>query len=118
MIDTMPHTLQSGMTTKEQHVFALPVCCPISKNPRTGSTLTINYEPQDRVLEVASLYAYIHSFIGGLRDDTGTIIVRDMEQMIERIAADCAAIVGTQVSVRAHLVLLPTQEMLLEVTAS
>jgi len=95
----------------EEHVLAIHSCCPVSKNPRPGSTLTITYMPRGHSLEVGKLYAYIHQFRGGLHSDDGKLQVRDMEGMICRVADDCAKILGREVKVTAHLLLLPHQEM-------
>jgi NADPH-dependent 7-cyano-7-deazaguanine reductase QueF len=99
----------------EQHTLELPPCCPVSKNPRPGSQITITYKPQGKVLEVGSLFAYIHSFKGGLRDENGNLLVRDMEGMVQRIAQDCAICVGTKVKVVADLQMVPRQRMRLEI---
>ncbi len=117
MLKTMPHAVNSNVVTVVSHILAIPPCCPVSHNPRPGSSLTITYEPYDKVLEVASLYAYIHSFVDGLKDEDGVIVVRNMEEMIERIAVDCSQMVGVRVSVEAELVLLPQQRMHVEVSA-
>lgn len=102
-------TAQDGRM--EAHIIELPPCCPVSKNPRPGSTLTICYRPVGSVLEVGSLYAYIHQYKGGLRDETGTLVVRDMEGMISLIAAHCAQALRVPVSVCAQLVIAPKQAM-------
>ena len=97
----------------EVHIMELPPCCPVSKNPRSGSMLTICYRPREKVLEVGALYAYIHQYKGGLRDVTGAIIIRDMEGMVSRIAQDCSQVLGVPVSVSAYLVIAPKQHMYL-----
>jgi hypothetical protein len=83
----------------------------VSANPRAGSEIEIEYEPQARILEVAALRAYVDSFIGGKGE------VRSMEGMIQQIAQDCANYVGTRVTVRARLLLEPNQRMELECRA-
>lgn len=95
----------------EAHILDLPECCPISKNPRPGSTITICYRPDAFKLEVIALRAYISQYRGGLRDEQGEIIVRDMEGMIARIAADCARVVCVPVRVFASLIVRPQQVM-------
>lgn len=95
----------------EQHVLELPVCCPVSKNPRPGSKITIAYRVKEMVLDITPLYAYIHQFVGGLYAETGELEVRDMEGMLLRIAHDCAQVVGVPVRVTAQLKVLPKQEM-------
>jgi hypothetical protein len=108
----LPETLPTSSDGRlESHVLELPPCCPVSKNPRPGSTLTICYRPCGTVLEVGALYAYIHQYKGGLRDALGAIVVRDMEGMVSLIAQHCADAVGVPVSVCAHLVIAPKQRM-------
>ncbi len=110
--ETLP-TVSDGRL--EVHVLELPPCCPVSKNPRPGSTIMICYRPSGIVLEVGALYAYIHQYQGGLRDEAGTIIIRDMEGMVALIAQQCADAVGVAVSVSADLVIAPKQRMYLMV---
>lgn len=100
----------TGQRMLERHTLALPPCCPVSKNPRQGSTISIMYRAKQDVLEIASLIAYIHSFRGGLHNAGGELEVRDMEGMLLRIAHDCAQALGVPVRVTAHLMLLPKQE--------
>lgn len=84
-----------------RHVAPLPSCCPVSGNPQPESELRISYRAGALVLEVYALEAYLQEFIGG--HPSG---VRTMEGMVEQIARDCAAQVGTRVRVRAWVVLL------------
>lgn len=95
----------------EVHSLELPQCCPVSKNPFPGSNIKICYRPRRLVLEVAALKAYINQFRGGLKDDSGAIVVRDMEAMISRIAQDCASAAGVPVTVCADLAIMPRQSM-------
>jgi NADPH-dependent 7-cyano-7-deazaguanine reductase QueF len=95
--------------TRVVHRIALPPSCPVSGNPRSGSTAEIAYRPKGLVLEVASLLLYVAGFVGGLEE------VRSMEGMIERIAADCGRAVGVTVTVTADLQLWPDQGMVLSV---
>jgi NADPH-dependent 7-cyano-7-deazaguanine reductase QueF len=83
----------------------------VSKNPRPGSTITISYRPCGCSIEIASLFAFIHSFRGGLYDDSGQLAVRDMEGMIQRIAEECRQVLGVEVEVVADLQLVPRQHM-------
>ena len=85
--ETLP-TVEDGRM--EAHILDVPPCCPVSKNPRPGSKLIIRYKPAGKVLEVASLYAYLHQYKGGLRDESGNLLVRDMEGMISLIAQHCS----------------------------
>lgn len=95
----------------EQHTLEIPPCCPVSKNPRPGSTITIRYRPHGASLEVATLVAYIHSYRGGLYDVAGQLLVRDMEGMLVQIAQDCADVLGVAVRVSAQLVIVPRQQV-------
>lgn len=108
MLKTVPHNAYSCKLV-ESHKIDLPECCPISKNPRPGSTIEISYRPCEKSLEVKSLVGYIHSFKGGLHDEYGVLIVRDMESMLCRIAHDCATVLGVEVTLQAQLVILPRQ---------
>lgn len=100
---------------QEEHTLDLPSCCPVSKNPRPGSKITISYVPAGKSLEIASLISYIHSFKNGRYDETGQLVIRDMEGMICKIAQDCAHVLDVPVVVKADLHLLPKQYMCLEV---
>lgn len=115
-LQTVLNTTDGSML--EQHILDIPVCCPVSKNPRSGSAITISYHPVGQSLEVASLIALIHSFKGGLYDDEGALIVRDMEGMISRIAQECARVLAIPVTVEADLQILPRQRMKLAVESS
>ena len=97
--------------TKERHILPLPPCCPVSGNPREGSVLEIEYTVLDKILEVASLRAYVDSYMGGRGD------VRSMEGMIQQITQDCANAVQTTVHVIARLTIEPNQRMEIECSA-
>lgn len=112
---TVPNATSGNM--QETHILEIPACCPVSKNPRPGSTLNISYVPAGKSLEVGSLLAYIHSFRGGLKDADGVVIVRDMEGMVKKIAEDCQDALGIPVTVRADLQIVPRQCMVLETGA-
>lgn len=102
----------------EAHILSLPFgLCPVSKNPRPESTIKIVYRPQRFVLEIGRLYAYLHQYQGGLRDEAGNLIVRSMEGMIDRVALDCAQTLGVPVRVYADLVLAPRETMRLKARA-
>jgi len=95
----------------EEHILDIPPCCPVSKNPQPGSQLIIRYRPQGYSLDIISLKGYIHCYCGGLHDEQGNLLVRDMEGMLARIQNDCEAILGILVQVEANLCLLPRQKM-------
>lgn len=80
--------------------------CPVSHNPEPGSRLRIRYRVRERVLEVYSLTRYLKSFKGGHPDGT-----RNMETMIQKVAQDCADVLGCPVTVTAELELMPVQRM-------
>jgi 7-cyano-7-deazaguanine reductase len=98
MLTTMPNP--NPNTTHSIHRLDLPSMCPVSGNPKPGSHIRILYTASDKFLEVYSLQAYIGSFVGG--HPSG---VRDMEQTIQKVAIDCAGVLGVPVRVYANLVL-------------
>jgi NADPH-dependent 7-cyano-7-deazaguanine reductase QueF len=91
--------------TEHEHIFNLPECCPISRNPRPGSTISIIYKGRAGFLEVASLRAFIYSYVGGKGE------VRSMEGMLQEIAQSCADILGVDVKVFSDLNIDPSQKM-------
>lgn len=97
---------------REKHILPLSPCCPISGNPKEGSTLKIEYRVNERILEVEALRAYVDSYIGGRGD------VRSMEGMCQQITQDCANAVDTSVHVLAELNISPNQRMILECCAN
>jgi len=106
MLQTLPNATNG--TLMEEHTLAIPPCCPVSKNP-VKATITIRYIPVGQSLEVGSLLAYIHSFRGGLKDELGNVIVRDMEGMIMRIKSDCEKVLGLPVEIDTTWEVLPRQ---------
>ena len=78
--------------SKQIHEVDIPPLCPRTKNPISGSTLTISYTPDEKLLEVYSLNEYIASFIGSNE-------VRDLELLTQVVARDCHGILGVKVSV-------------------
>jgi NADPH-dependent 7-cyano-7-deazaguanine reductase QueF len=98
MLQTQPN-LHPDVSVLERHELPLPQCCPVSGNPQPGSKVVISYRPSKVFLEVYSLRKHIDLFIGGYEQ------VRDMEGMIQQIAADCAKVLGVFVRVDAYLVL-------------
>lgn len=81
---------------KQQHIILLPELCPASKNPATGSTLTIKYTAEKTLLELFALEDYIKGFIGHQ-------IVRDLEYFVQVIGMDCAEILGHSVVIKANI---------------
>lgn len=98
-------------STTVTHHLPLPQCCPISGNPQPGSSISITYEPDHSMLEVASLVGYIDSYKGGRGE------VRSMEGMIQSIAQDCANCVEVKVVAFAELIIYPGQSMAVECEA-
>jgi 7-cyano-7-deazaguanine reductase len=98
MLKTMPNLSSTQIVSI--HRLDLPSMCPISGNPKPGSHIRILYKADGKFLEVYSLQAYVNSFIGG--HPSG---VRDMEQTIQKIAGDCALVLGVPVKVYANLIL-------------
>jgi len=91
--------------TRHEHTLGLPKCCPMTGNPQWGSTVTIAYEAKKGFLEVASLRAFVDSYIGGKGD------VRSMEGMLQEIAQACADILEADVILTSNLVIEPRQIM-------
>ncbi|MDO4246442.1 MAG: hypothetical protein Q4C89_10495 [Deinococcus sp.] len=78
------------METDVEHVLHLPELCPMTKNPKPGSTLTLRYRAQAQLLELFSLDAYIDGFVGHP-------VVRDMEFFVQTVAEDAAHLLGHEV---------------------
>jgi 7-cyano-7-deazaguanine reductase len=93
--------------TKQTHEVVVPPLCPKTANPITGSTLTITYIPEDKLLEVYSLNEYVASFIGSKE-------VRDLELLTQVIARDCHEVLGVKVSVTGKYVLNIGQTVICE----
>lgn len=110
-LGTMPNE-RPEVSARMEHTLDVPRCCPVSKNPLPGSTLTIRYQVRACLLEVYALKAYIAAFKGGHADGT-----RNMESMVQKVAHDCAEALGVSVFVHASLLLTPEQRMTLSVTA-
>jgi 7-cyano-7-deazaguanine reductase len=105
MLQTMRNE-RPAVSISAEHILLLPPCCPVSHNPKAGSQIRICYRPKDKTLEVYSLHAYVQEFVDGHADGT-----RNMEAMIQKIAFDCANVLGVAVTVYANLVLDPEQQM-------
>ena len=94
--------------TEHEHILDLPECCPVSHNPRPGSTVTICYKSGangNGYLEVYSLRAFIDSYVGGRGE------VRSMEGMLEEISQECSDVLGKDVTLKANLLIEPSQVM-------
>jgi hypothetical protein len=98
-------TMPSSSVAQVRHKVSLPVCCPISKNPREGSTLTVVYQPAGSVLEVYSVVSVVNLFRGGFPGRGPYRAERNMEGMVDLLARMAADAVGVPVRVQADLVL-------------
>lgn len=96
---------------KETHIIPIHGCCPMTGNPMEGSTIEIEYQAHDLLLEVASLRAYVDSYVGGRGD------VRSMEGMCQQIAQDAANALRCPAWVKTDLIITPNQRMILECSA-
>ena len=98
----MTRTCTPGRATSVHHVVEIPPCCPVSGNPRPGSTLTLRYIPKGGVvMPVEDLSVMVEEYVGGFG------AIRAQEEMIQNIAARCAALIQQPVRVRADLVIAP-----------
>jgi NADPH-dependent 7-cyano-7-deazaguanine reductase QueF len=93
--------------TKQVHEVAVPSLCPKTGNPVEGSTLTITYAPDQKLLEVYSLNEYVASFIASKE-------VRDLELLTQVIAQDCHNILEVKVSVVGKFILNIGQTIICE----
>jgi 7-cyano-7-deazaguanine reductase len=84
--------------TKQIHEVNVPSLCPKTGNPISGSTFTITYTPQDKLLELYSINEYIASFIGSNE-------VRDLELLTQIVARDCHDLLGVEVHVSGKFIL-------------
>ena len=92
---------------KQTHEVIVPPLCSRTGNPIAGSTVTISYTPDEKLLEVYSLNEYIASFIGSGE-------VRDLELLTQVVARDCHSILGVYVSVTGKYVLNIGQTVICE----
>jgi 7-cyano-7-deazaguanine reductase len=83
---------------RETHEVQVPPLCPKTANPVAGSTITISYAPEGKLLEFYSLRDYVASFAGSQE-------VRDLELLTQVVARDCRAVLGVKVSVVGRYVL-------------
>ena len=91
----------------EVHELQVPPLCPKTANPITGSTLTISYVPDQKLLEFYSLRDYLASFIGSQE-------VRDLELLTQVVARDCREVLGVNVSVVGRYILNIGQTVICE----
>ncbi|HEX2697155.1 MAG TPA: hypothetical protein VHM28_05560 [Anaerolineales bacterium] len=98
---------QIARLTKEIHEVQIPPLCPKTGNPIAGSTLTISYLPEKKLLEVYSLNEYVASF-------TGSNEVRDLELLTQVVARDCHEVLGVKVTVTGTYILNIGQTVICE----
>jgi hypothetical protein len=98
----MLRTCATDQRTVVHHVVSLPRCCPVSGNPQPGSRLRVSYTPTaGLVVPVEDLADMVEQYVGGLGG------IRAQEEMIQHIAARCAAGVRVPVRARADLQIAP-----------
>lgn len=114
-LTTLPNA-HPELLTRIALIQPMPQMCPQSGNPQLGSVVTIQYVPAAKVLEVHSVLGYLKTYVGG-RTIEDTTVIRDMEQTLQQIALDCAAVLGVDVIVVGDLVLRHEQRMCIEVQA-
>jgi 7-cyano-7-deazaguanine reductase len=93
--------------SKQIHEVNVPPLCPKTANPISGSTLTIAYVPDEKLLEIYSLNEYIASFIGSSE-------VRDLELLTQVVARDCHGVLGVNVAVIGKYILNIDQTVICE----
>lgn len=93
--------------TKQIHEVQVPSLCPKTNNPMTGSTITITYEPDRKLLEIYSLNEYIASLIGSNE-------VRDLELLTQVVARDCHESLGVTIFVTGKYILKIGQTVICE----
>jgi hypothetical protein len=84
-----------------RHILPLPPMCPVSGNPREGSTLILSYLSSGWCLEKYSLSRLLRRFNGGWKGTPRYPAERNMEGAAKLIAKMAADAVG--VPVRAHV---------------
>lgn len=83
------------------HLVPIPECCPVSKNPKAGSTIRVSYLPRAIVVPVEDLEEKVRGYIGGFQS------IRGMEEMIQDIARWCSGETGVSVRAVADLIIQP-----------
>ena len=107
-----------GISTRVAHTLTIPAgCCPVSHNPREGSTLTLWYRTAGETLEVYSLAALLRRFVGGFPGIGPYPPERNMEGMVQLACQMAADGLRVPVSFNARI-LLDTGEMRLRGTAT
>src|SRR5512135_2608004 len=96
--------------TRETHEVQVPPLCPKTANPVAGSTITISYVPDGKLLEFYSLRDYVASIAGSQH-------VRDLELLTQVMARDCHELLGVKVSVVGRYILNIDQTVICECEA-
>lgn len=98
----MTRTCDATIPAFISHTVPLPVCCPVSANPRPSSTLRVSYLPRGVVLPVEDLASWVGEYVDG--HPSG---VRNMEEMVQDIARRVSASTGVRVRAVADLRIRP-----------
>ena len=92
---------------KQIHEVQVPPLCPRTGNPLAGSTVTITYIPDQKLLEIYSLNEYVASFAGSRE-------VRDLELLTQVVALDCPSVLDINMSVTGRYLLDLGQTLICE----
>ncbi len=93
-----------GGLMKITHVCNVPSpCCPISKNPKAGSTIEFTYTPNHFVIEVYSLDSLVKQFQGGYKGNSKYPAERNMEGMCQLLCKMISDALQLDVSYRASI---------------
>jgi len=83
------------------HSVPIPECCPVSNNPKPGSTIRVSYLPSSIVVPVEALEEKVRGYVGGFES------IRGMEEMIQDIARWCSSETGVPVRAVADHIIQP-----------
>lgn len=97
----MTRTCDPTIAVFVSHLVPIPECCPVSKNPKPGSTIRVSYLPKNIVVPVEALEERVRGYVGGFES------IRGMEEMIQDISRWCADETGVAVRAVANLVIQP-----------
>jgi hypothetical protein len=99
----MPCELHGGSMIMT-HLCNIPApCCPVSKNPKSGSTISFTYTPNSWVVEVYSLESLLKQFQGGYKGNNHYPAERNMEGMCQLLCKMVSDALGIEVSYRADI---------------
>lgn len=102
----MPRTNHGARALRVSHTVEIPhACCPRSRNPLTGSTLTLAYDATEQTIEVYSLQKLLKRFIGGWPGSDTYPAERNMEGMVELVARMAADALGVPVEFSSRVLL-------------